>query len=117
MANTSTRPYEAVMLFHPDLEIDIDGSIKKVADLITSNGGTVTSSDTWGKRKLAYEIAKNEYAVYVFMELALDPASIEKIQEQLNISKEVLRYLITNPVPKYDKPAEDKAADNKEDER
>lgn len=117
--------YEAVMLLHPDLEIDLSKPLKKIEDILAKNGGEVTTKDEWGKRKLAYQIKKLDYAIYVYFELNLPAEAIDKIERQLNITNEVLRYLITKPVPKFEKPkeegeesedsSEDKEADKKEE--
>ena len=58
--------YEIAVLYHPDLEIDLEKATSRVEKIFTDNGGTVTNVDNWGKRKLAYPIKKNEHAVYVF---------------------------------------------------
>jgi small subunit ribosomal protein S6 len=87
--------YEAAVLYHPDLEIDLEKAANKVVKLFTDNGGKVVSTDNWGKRKLAYPINKNEYAVYVFYTLELPPEAVQKIEAALNITDEVIRFLIT----------------------
>ena len=58
--------YEIAVLYHPDLEIDLDKAESRVKKIIADNGGNITKTDNWGKRKLAYTIAKQEFAVYVF---------------------------------------------------
>ncbi len=63
--------YEAAVLYHPDLEIDLEKPANKVVKLFTDNGGKVVNTDNWGKRKLAYPIKRNEYAVYVFYTVEL----------------------------------------------
>lgn len=87
--------YEAAVLYHPDLEIDREKASTKVVKLFTDNGGKVVHTDNWGKRKLAYSIKKNEYAIYVFYTVELPPEAIQKIETALNITDEVIRFLIT----------------------
>src|SRR5256885_7111184 len=56
----------------------------------------VCSSDlNWGKRKLAYSIAGNEHAVYVFYTVELPGTGVAKVESTLNITDEVIRFLIT----------------------
>lgn len=93
------RDYELVVLLHPDLEINLDKPLKKVTDIVTKNGGKITKQDVWGKRKLAYPIQKENFAVYVFFEIQLAPKAVSKTEGLLNITDEVIRYLITQPVP------------------
>ncbi len=89
--------YEIAVLYHPDLEIDLDKAEKRVIKILTDNGGKITNTDNWGKRKLAYPIKKNESAVYVFYTLDAPAEGVQKIETALNITDEVIRYLITRP--------------------
>jgi small subunit ribosomal protein S6 len=89
--------YEIAVLYHPDLEIDLEKATSRVEKIFTDNGGSVVNVDNWGKRKLAYPIKRNEHAVYVFYTLELPAESVRKIEATLNITDEVIRFLITRP--------------------
>ena len=88
------KEYELTVLIHPDLEAKLEEPLKKVRDLIAANGGKITKEDNWGKKKLAYRIKREDFAVYVCMELALPADAPLKISNTLNITDEVLRYLL-----------------------
>jgi small subunit ribosomal protein S6 len=87
--------YEVVALYHPDLEIDLDKASEKVVKIITDSNGKVANTDNWGKRKLAYSIKGVEYAIYVIYTVDLEAASVQKVESSLNITDEVIRFLIT----------------------
>lgn len=89
--------YELAVLYHPALEVDLSKAEQKVTKLVTDNGGKVIATDNWGKRKLAYPIKKQEHAVYVFYTLELDSDKPAKLEAVLNITDEVIRYLLTKP--------------------
>jgi small subunit ribosomal protein S6 len=89
--------YELAVLYHPDLEIDLDKSAEKVKKIVTDNGGKVTAEDNWGKRKLAYTIKGHDHAVYVFYTAEIPAQSVRKIETTMNITDEVIRFLITKP--------------------
>lgn len=89
--------YEIAVLYHPDLEVDLSKAEEKVTKIITDNGGKVTNTDNWGKRKLAYTIKKQDYAVYVFYTVEMPGEGVKKVEGTLNITDEVIRYLITKP--------------------
>lgn len=91
------QSYEIAVLYHPDLEIDLDKAAQKVAKIVTDNGGKITSEDNWGKRKLAYKIKGHDHAVYVFYAVDLTADSVKKVESTLNITDEVIRFLITKP--------------------
>jgi small subunit ribosomal protein S6 len=89
--------YEIAVLYDPDLEIDLEKAESKVTKVFTDNGGKVVNTDNWGKRKLAYPIKKNEHAVYVFYTVELPAEGVRKVESTLNITDEVVRFLITKP--------------------
>ncbi len=89
--------YEVAVLYHPDLEIDLEKASKRVEKIFADNGGKIKNTDNWGKRKLAYPIKKNEHAVYVFYTVEFPGANVAKVESTLNITDEVIRFLITRP--------------------
>ena len=88
------KEYELTVLIHPDLEVDLDAPLTKVRDIIKNAGGEIVSEDNWGKKKLAYRINKEDFAVYVYMDVKLPADAPLKISNTLNITDEVLRYLL-----------------------
>ena len=89
--------YEVAVLYHPDLEVDLSKAETKVQKILTDNGGKIVSTDNWGKRKLAYPIVKQEHAVYVFYTVDMPGEGVGKAEAALNITDEVIRFLITKP--------------------
>jgi small subunit ribosomal protein S6 len=89
--------YEIAVLYHPDLEIDLEKATSKVEKILADNKAKVTNVDNWGKRKLAYPIAKQDFAVYVFYTVEMPAANVAKLEQTLNITDEVIRFLITRP--------------------
>ena len=88
------KEYELTVLIHPDLEADLDKALDKVKSLITDNGGEIIKEDNWGKKKLAYSIRREDFAVYVYFEVKLPAEALLKISNVLYITDEVLRYLL-----------------------
>ena len=89
--------YEIAVLYHPDLEVDLSKAEEKVTKIITDNGGKVVATDNWGKRRLAYTIKKCDHAVYVFYTVELPAQSVRKVESVLNITDEVIRFMLTRP--------------------
>jgi small subunit ribosomal protein S6 len=94
------------VLYHPDLEIDLGKAEDRVKKIISDNGGKITKTDNWGKRKLAYPIAKQEFAVYVFYTVDLPAETVAKVEQTFNITDEIIRFLITRPDRKAEAKAE-----------
>ncbi len=92
-----TSQYEIAVLYHPDLEVDLSKAEEKVTKIITDNGGKIVATDNWGKRKLLYTIKKLDHAVYVFYTVEMPGEGVKKVEATLNITDEVIRYLLVKP--------------------
>jgi len=88
------KEYELTVLIHPDLEADQETPLTKVRDIIKNAGGTIIREDNWGKKKLAYPIRREEFGIYVYMDVSLPADAPLKISNIFNITDEVLRYLL-----------------------
>ncbi len=89
--------YEIAILYDPDLEVDLEKATSRVEKILTDNGATIKNTDNWGKRKLAYTIKKHDMAIYVFYTVEMPGANVQKLESILNITDEVIRFLITKP--------------------
>jgi small subunit ribosomal protein S6 len=110
------KTYELMVLLHPDLEIDAEAPITKVEGLIEAAGGRVIKRDNWGKKRLAYKISRQDFAIYVYFEVQIDPANVRQLESQILISEEVLRHLLVvheeNAARKDAKKAVEKKSDD-----
>ncbi len=88
------KEYELTVLIHPDLESQLDTTLDELKSLIASAGGTVTKEDNWGKKRLAYSIKRENFAIYVSLDLELPADAPLKISNTLNITEYALRYLL-----------------------
>ena len=61
---------------------------------IARRGGNVTEVEDWGKRRLAYEIAKQSEGYYYFVKVDAEPTMSVELEKDLRIMENVLRYLI-----------------------
>ena len=102
-----SKMYELTVLIHPDLEANLDDALSKVKNIITEAGGKIEKENIWGKKKLAYQINREDFAVYVYFEVALPAEAPIVISNTLNITEEVLRYLLVSVDPKSVKAAEE----------
>lgn len=101
------RKYELTVLIRPGLESDIEAPINKVRDIVKKAGGEIKKEDNWGKKKLAYKIRKEDFAIYVYMDIILPADAPLKISNTLNITEEVLRYLLVLADEKTQKMADE----------
>lgn len=109
------KEYELTVLIHPDLETDLEAPLDKVRALIKDNGGTIIKEDNWGKKKLAYRLGGEDFAIYVAMDVQLPAEAPLKISSTLNITTEIVRYLLVKTDEKGRRALEEaKAKDNSE---
>ena len=111
------KDYELSILFHPDLEMNLDPALDKVKKLIESAGGKILKEEPDGKKRLAYPINGNEYAIYYFIDVELPADAPAKISNTLGITDEVIRYLLVKADPRRAKYLENKVAEEKEEEK
>lgn len=88
------KNYELTVLVHPDLEMNLEPVTAKIKDLIEKNGGKITKEVAEGKKRLAYDIKGQSFAVYFYYEVELPTDAPAKIESVLNITDEVLRHLL-----------------------
>ncbi len=88
------KQYELTVLIHPDLEMNLAPATDKIKKLIEDNGGKIVKETNEGKRRLAYRIDKQDFAVYYYYDVELPNEAPKKISNTLNITDEVLRYLL-----------------------
>lgn len=68
--------------------------MEKVGQVITANGGQITHTEYWGKKKLAYEIKHNAYGYYGLFEFDLEGNVLAVVDKNLRLSADVLRHQI-----------------------
>ena len=91
--------YELVFILNAKLtEDDFSRVLGKVNDLITKLGGTVTETNQWGKRRLAYPIKKQAEGNYVLEKVQIKQTALKELDANLKLSEDVLRYLFIREI-------------------
>ncbi len=87
------QAYEVMILFDPEVEeARQEEIIARVRDIVLGAGGTWDAVDPWGRRKLAYEIARKPEAFYWMVRLSCPPDALAELERVLRITDEVLRH-------------------------
>lgn len=71
----------------------VDDIVRKVNHLIESNDGDVLEVDEWGNQRLAYEIDRKRSGYYVNMYFQAPGELVQRLEGELEINDDVLRYL------------------------
>lgn len=86
--------YELALVVNAKIEDEARlATLEAAKDLITRFGGTVTSVDDWGKKRLAYEIQKMKEGYYYFIQFESDSTVPNEIEQRVRIMENVIRYL------------------------
>lgn len=86
--------YETIIIINSNLdEAAIKASIEKVTNLIGEHG-KVESVEEWGKRRLAYPIAKQAEGYYTLINFSSDPSFIDELERIYNITDEIIKHIV-----------------------
>ena len=87
------RAYELMIIIDSDVgTADVDSVIAQVADLVTDEGGTIVSTDNWGRRKFAYKINHKTEGTYVVWEIVTTNAGFPDTERRLRLADDIVRH-------------------------
>jgi small subunit ribosomal protein S6 len=89
------RHYEIIFLVHPDQSEQVPAMIDRYKGMIAAGNGHVHRLEDWGRRQLAYPIAKVHKAHYVLMNIECEPKIVNELTAAFRFSDAVLRHLVT----------------------
>ncbi|MCH7669034.1 MAG: 30S ribosomal protein S6 [Acidobacteria bacterium] len=88
------RTYELMVIHRPATsEDDVRSHIEEVNKAI-ADGGTLTTTDFWGKRRFAYEIEKVSEGFYSVFEFEGDNDLLDSLNRSLTLRDAVMRHKI-----------------------
>ena len=86
--------YESVIIVNPNVDEEgIKALEKKFTDII-NNDGKLEKIDNLGKRKLAYEVKKNNEGIYLVLTFEDNADLIEALQRNYRITDEVIKFIV-----------------------
>ncbi len=88
------RHYEIVFMVHPDQSEQVPGMIERYTNTIEKDGGKVHRLEDWGRRQLAYPIAKVHKAHYILMNVEASNESMDELTTTFRYNDAVIRNLV-----------------------
>jgi len=88
------RHYEVVIMVHRDHSDQVPGMIDRYRSLITRGNGHVHRVEDWGRRQLAYPVAKIHKAHYVLMNIEVTSETLAELESAFRFNDAVIRNLI-----------------------
>lgn len=88
--------YEVLLLLDPELSDEKQAEIvERVKTLVEKDGGSFERHDPWGRRKLAYPVAKKDDGIYHLLTFASPAETLDELSRVLKIDDDVLRHMAT----------------------
>jgi small subunit ribosomal protein S6 len=89
------RKYEIMLILPPEADDPvIEGATNRITQVLAASGGEIRSVDRWGKRRLAYELAKNTEGFYLVVQFVAEPDAVKELDRVLSLVDEVIRFKV-----------------------
>jgi len=89
------KNYELMLIFDPSLEEGtINEELSKITSIIEKSKGTIQKTDTWGVKRLAYPIKRQENGFYVLVNFSSGTEVLTEVDRVNKINDKILRHLI-----------------------
>lgn len=88
------REYETIFIISPDATMEtIDQIAGRVTDVIDTREGKLLKAENWGKRRLAYPVAKNRQGYYIYLRYLGYSDMVHEIERNFRMLEPVIKYL------------------------
>jgi small subunit ribosomal protein S6 len=92
-AQASAREYETIYVLRQDVDPDsADKVAARVADVVSRENGKLVKVETWGRRKLAYTVAKQRRGIYYYLKYLGGGAVVTELERNLRMLDNVLKF-------------------------
>ena len=88
------RHYEIVFLVHPDQSDQVPGMVERYHAMIERGNGTIHRSEDWGRRQLAFPIAKIHKAHYIMFNVEINQGTLDELESAFRFNDAVIRSLV-----------------------
>ncbi|HEY7940173.1 MAG TPA: 30S ribosomal protein S6 [Acidimicrobiales bacterium] len=87
------RAYELMIIADGDLEESaVSGWVNQISAQVEAKGGSIATTDKWGKRRFAYEINKKTEGYYIVFEILAEPGALDDLERNLRLADEIVRH-------------------------
>lgn len=105
--------YEVVFIVRPDVSsAEVDKILETLTVVVKDNDGELVKTEYWGLRNLAYTIANNNKAHYVFMGINANKAIVSKLEQKMQFSESIIRFMVIKVDEISDQPSPILQSDN-----
>jgi small subunit ribosomal protein S6 len=95
----AVRRYELMLVLKPDAPDErASAVIDRTTRYVVAEGGQIVKVAPWGRRRLAYPIDRYREGSYHIVVFEAPAEAIAELERSLQITEEVLRYLVTRAI-------------------
>jgi small subunit ribosomal protein S6 len=88
------RQYEVVFIVDPTADEDeVNRLTDSFKQIVTDQGGTITKSETMGRRQLAYEILHKKEGSFWLLEIEGSGREIAELERRMRVNDRIIRYI------------------------
>jgi small subunit ribosomal protein S6 len=104
------REYECMLILPADAdEALVTTAVDRITKVIAPTGGAVAGFDRWGRKRFAYELARQTEGYYVVVRFTGEPTTAAELERTLNLADEIVRHKVLVVPEKKEKPQKHKA--------
>jgi small subunit ribosomal protein S6 len=98
MLVTTTQPlrskeYETIYVLRPDIDADTAEKVQaRVSEVVLREQGKLVKVESWGRRRLAYPLAKHKKGVYVYVKYVGRGGLVSELERNLKLQDSVLKF-------------------------
>lgn len=90
----SDRLYEILFIADPNLgEPEVDALAAQVQGFVEKEGGTIQKLEKWGKKRLAYDVARHREGYYTLLVAAGPGSLVKEVERRLKVTEGIFRFL------------------------
>jgi small subunit ribosomal protein S6 len=109
-SNGSTERYETMVILKTiGTEAELAQAVAQLEDPVKRLGGRIEQSASWGRRRLAYRIAKHSEGIYHLIEFRLAAAQMGELKRLYQLNEGIVRFMILNRTDQKVAPAAEPA--------
>ena len=87
------REYETIYVLKPDVSRENQERIAgRIGEVVSRESGKLTALENWGRRQLAYTVAKYRRGVYVYVKYLGGGALVSELERNLRMLDDVLKF-------------------------
>jgi small subunit ribosomal protein S6 len=88
-----SKEYETIYVLRPDIDADTADKVQaRVNEVVARETGTLMKVESWGRRKLAYPVAKHRKGVYMYVKYAGKGGLVSELERNLKLQDAVLKF-------------------------